>query len=73
MYKIYKTLSFILFTASIFITHAKAQVDSQKVASALPQANQVNAGFDVIIKYNGDIVYGSIKEVTPDLYFVQTH
>ncbi len=68
MYKIYKILSCILFTALLFITHASAQVDSQKVAPPPlpPQANQVNAGFDVIIKNNGDIVYGLIKEVTPD-------
>jgi hypothetical protein len=68
MYKIYKTLSCILFAALIFITHAHAQVDSQKVAPPPPpppQVNQVNAGFDVIIKYNGDIVYGLITEVTP--------
>ncbi|HEV8084848.1 MAG TPA: hypothetical protein VGP55_16690 [Chitinophagaceae bacterium] len=66
MYKIYKLLSCILFTALLFITHANAQVDSQKVSPPPPQANPVNAGFDVIIKYNGDIVYGLIKEVTPD-------
>lgn len=68
MNKIYKILSCIFFTALLFITHANAQVDSQKVAlpPPPPQANQVNAGFDVIIKYNGDIVYGLIKEVTPD-------
>ncbi len=68
MNKIYKILSCILFTTLIFITNATAQVDSQRVAPPPPppQATQVNAGFDVIIKYNGDIVYGLIKEVTPD-------
>ena len=68
MNKIYKILSCILFSALLFITHANAQVDSQKVTPPPPppQANQVNAGFDVIIKNNGDIVYGLIKEVTPD-------
>lgn len=66
MYKIYKILSCILFTALLFITHANAQVDSQRVAPPPPQANPVNAGFDVIIKYNGEIVYGLVKEVTPD-------
>lgn len=68
MNKIYKILSCLLFAALIFITNAKAQVDSQRVATPPPppQANLVNAGFDVIIKYNGYIVYGLVKEVTPD-------
>ncbi|MDQ2862451.1 MAG: autotransporter outer membrane beta-barrel domain-containing protein [Bacteroidota bacterium] len=66
MYKIYKTLSFVFFAALIFINHATAQIDSQRVAPAIPQVNPVNAGFDVIIKNNGEIVYGLIKEVTPD-------
>lgn len=66
MNKIYKFLSCILFTALIFITRVNAQVDSQRVAPPSPQLNQVNAGFDVIIKYNGDIVYGLIQEVAPD-------
>ncbi|MEO8416947.1 MAG: hypothetical protein ABI472_25010, partial [Ginsengibacter sp.] len=66
MNKIYKVFSCVLFTVLFFITNANAQIDSQKVAPPPPQANQVNAGFDVIIKYNGEIVYGLIKEVTPD-------
>lgn len=66
MNKIYKVFSCVLFTVIFFITNVNAQVDSQKVAPPPPQANQVNAGFDVIIKYNGEIVYGLVKEVTPD-------
>lgn len=64
MLKIYKALFLILFLSLSFITPAQAQVDSQIVAP--PPVNPVNAGFDVIIKYNGDIVYGLVKEVTPD-------
>ena len=42
------------------------QTDSQKVV--LQKPIPPNAGFDVIVKTNGDIVYGLVKEVGP--YFI---
>src|SRR6185437_8165089 len=42
------------------------QTDSQKVL--LQKSIPANAGFDVIVKTNGDIVYGLVKEVGP--YFI---
>ncbi|MGN6531161.1 MAG: outer membrane protein [Ginsengibacter sp.] len=52
----------------IMLTAATAygQTDSQKVI--LQKPIQQNAGFDVIVKTNGDIVYGLVKEVGP--YFI---
>jgi hypothetical protein len=47
-------------------TTAYAQTDSQKVILQKPIPQ--NAGFDVIVKTNGDIVYGLVKEVGP--YFI---
>ena len=41
------------------------QADSLKVAP-MPQTIPQNAGFDVIVKVNGDIVYGLVKEVGPE-------
>jgi len=43
-----------------------AQTDSQRVMMNRPIPQ--NAGFDVIVKLNGDIVYGLVKEVGP--YFI---
>lgn len=51
---------------SFMTTDTFAQTDSQKVVK--PKAPQPNAGFDVIIKTNGEIVYGLVKEVGP--YFI---
>lgn len=45
---------------------AYGQTDSQKVILQKPVPQ--NAGFDVIVKTNGDIVYGLVKEVGP--YFI---
>jgi outer membrane protein with beta-barrel domain len=45
-----------------------SQSDSQKVTHVLPQPIPQNAGFDVIVKINGEIVYGLVKEVGP--YYV---
>lgn len=52
----------------IMLTCATAygQTDSQKVIVQKPVPQ--NAGFDVIVKTNGDIVYGLVKEVGP--YFI---
>ena len=49
---------------------AVAQVDSQKVVPPPATIHPVpqNAGFDVIVKLNGDLVYGLVKEVGP--YYV---
>jgi outer membrane protein W len=45
------------------VTTAYGQTDSQKVILQKPVTQ--NAGFDVIVKTNGDIVYGLVKEVGP--------
>jgi len=55
-------LAVIMLTA----TAAYGQTDSQKVILQKPILQ--NAGFDVIVKSNGDIVYGLVKEVGP--YFI---
>lgn len=47
------------------VSHAYGQADTQRVILP-PQPIQQNAGFDVIVKLNGDIVYGLVKEVGPD-------
>ena len=43
---------------------ALGQADTQRVVPP-PQPIQYNAGFDVIIKYNGELIYGLVKEVGP--------
>lgn len=55
----------------IMLTCATAygQTDSQKVILQKPVPQ--NAGFDVIVKTNGDIVYGLVKEVGPDFISYQ--
>jgi hypothetical protein len=60
----------LLFCLSLFVMFFVAgsvygQEDSLKVAP-MPQTIQQNAGFDVIVKVNGDIVYGLVKEVGPE-------
>ena len=52
-------------------TDAYGQVDSQKVAIQLEQRIPHNAGFDVIVKTNGELVYGLVKEVGPDFITYQ--
>lgn len=61
---------FILFALALLLTpgYTYCQLDSPKIAYALPQGIPHNAGFDVIVKVNGDIVYGLVKEVGP--YYV---
>ncbi len=61
---------FVLFVAGLLFHPANtySQSDSQKVTQVLPRAIPQNAGFDVIVKINGDIVYGLVKEVGP--YYV---
>ena len=51
---------FLVFFVSI---KANAQSDSQRVM--IPGPVPQNAGFDVIVKLNGDLVYGLVKEVGP--------
>ena len=48
-------------------TSAFGQVDSQQVVPPPATIHPVpqNAGFDVIVKLNGDLVYGLVKEVGP--------
>ncbi len=53
------TLFILLINGNIY-----AQTDSQKVVLA-PHPIPQNSGFDVIVKVNGDIVYGLVKEVNP--------
>lgn len=63
----------ILLVSGLLLTAGSAysQSDSSKIPHSLlqfPQAIPQNAGFDVIVKINGDIVYGLVKEVGP--YYV---
>lgn len=63
----YKSLLFVLLLMiSLGIDKIYAQQDSMKVP--IPHPIEQNAGFDVIVKLNGDIVYGLVKEVGP--YFI---
>ena len=62
MKKCLRIIFYCLFGLISLIGPSHAQVDSQKV-TLLPQPIQFNAGFDVIIKINGEIVYGIVKEV----------
>lgn len=57
-YKLYCLTAFIMLFA---FSNAHSQVDTQKVMP--PKPLQYNAGFDVIITINGEIVYGLVKEV----------
>jgi len=60
----YKFLFFVLLLLMSFsINMVYGQIDSAKVP--IPHPIQQNAGFDVIVKLNGDIVYGLVKEVGP--------
>lgn len=63
--KKYKILFFIL--SLVMVASVKTgfgqTVDSAKVP--IPQPIKQNAGFDVIVKMNGDLVYGLVKEVGP--------
>lgn len=62
---LFLAVSIILFSAdSVY-----AQTDSLKAMMSRPISQ--NAGFDVIIKLNGDIVYGLVKEVRPDFITYQ--
>lgn len=55
---------FSLFIITIGATSVQAQTDSVKVV-VTTQPIPWNAGFDVIIKMNGEIIYGLVKEVGP--------
>ncbi|MDE3184766.1 MAG: outer membrane beta-barrel protein [Bacteroidota bacterium] len=60
----YKFLFFVfLLLMSFSINMAYGQIDSSRVQ--IPHPIQQNAGFDVIVKLNGDLVYGLVKEVGP--------
>ncbi|MEO6893670.1 MAG: outer membrane beta-barrel protein [Ginsengibacter sp.] len=60
----YKSLLFVLLLMiSMGLTKVYAQDDSIKLT--IPHSIEQNAGFDVIVKLNGDIVYGLVKEVGP--------
>lgn len=64
-----------LFMVTIFIllftfSNVNGQEITQKVILP-PQPIQQNAGFDVIIKLNGDLVYGLVKEVGTDFILYQ--
>jgi hypothetical protein len=60
----YKFLFFVfLLLLSFSINMAYGQIDSSSVQ--IPHPIQQNAGFDVIVKLNGDLVYGLVKEVGP--------
>lgn len=60
----YKFLFFVLLLINaVSVNTAYAQIDSSR--SQIPHPIQQNAGFDVIVKLNGDLVYGLVKEVGP--------
>ena len=60
----YKFLFFVLPLLVCFsINTVYGQIDSARVEP--PRPIQQNAGFDVIVKLNGDLVYGLVKEVGP--------
>jgi len=60
----YKSFLFVFLLAISFVTErAYAQEDTTRIQA--PQPVKQNAGFDVIVKMNGEIVYGLVKEVTP--------
>ncbi|MEP7143992.1 MAG: hypothetical protein ABI707_14015 [Ferruginibacter sp.] len=68
MKKIYQVLVALTLAEVFFYQGLFAQADTGKVVPAIPQAPQTslpqsNGGFDVIIKVNGDIIYGIVKEV----------
>jgi len=66
MNKLYTSLRvFIIAITVLFCSSIYAQVDTAKAIPPPPPSTQLNAGFDVIIKNNGDIVYGLVKEVSP--------
>ncbi len=53
----------LLLINAVSVNTAYAQIDSSR--SQIPHPIQQNAGFDVIVKLNGDLVYGLVKEVGP--------
>lgn len=65
LFRKYKFLFFVLSLCMLVsIQNAYGQMDSTRVP--IPQPIKQNAGFDVIIKMNGDLVYGLVKEVGPN-------
>lgn len=60
------------FILAFFINNnVYAQADSLKADTRLKQPIPQNAGFDVIVKTNGELVYGLVKEVGPDFITYQ--
>ena len=62
MNNIYFSLRFIMLAALFSATQAFSQADTTQMPPP-PKPIQQNAGFDVIIKTNGDILYGLVTEV----------
>lgn len=71
MNHIYTTCRYILMIAFLSCSQVFGQADTTKMPAPPPppQPIQYNAGFDVIIKVNGDIIYGLVTEVAPYLIF----
>jgi len=63
MKKNLKIIRFTLFISLFVISNTYGQADTVKKFMTPPPPVQYNAGFDVIIKTNGEIVYGLVKEV----------
>lgn len=63
MKKNFTIIRFTLFISLFVISNTYGQADTVKKVIPPPQPVQYNAGFDVIIKTNGEIVYGLVKEV----------
>lgn len=65
MIKLYATLFCSLLFSLLASTSAIGQARDTALPPPLPTLPQYNAGFDVIIKNNGEIVHGLVKEVSP--------
>ncbi|MEO6905392.1 MAG: outer membrane beta-barrel protein [Ginsengibacter sp.] len=62
------TLLFYIFLLAILFSGFRSYGQSDSAKVSIPHPIQQNAGFDVIVKLNGDLVYGLVKEVGP--YFI---
>ena len=67
--KIYGIFCLTVFIMFFSVDPVSAQTDTAVVIMNRPIPQ--NAGFDVIVKLNGDIVYGLVKEVGPDFVSYQ--
>ncbi len=72
MHSFYTPLRYLVLICFLSVAQVYGQSDTVTMPAPPPpppQPIQYNAGFDVIIKTNGDIVYGLVTEVAPYLIF----